>query len=60
LLTPSIGLLDGQGRASMSYVFPPGVPQVASFTLHHAYMVLDPVTLELVDASNAWPLTFLN
>ena len=41
-LSQSLGLLDGEGKASASLTLPAGSPaELAGLTLHHAFVVLD-------------------
>ena len=49
------GLLDVNGRATASLLIPP-VPGVGALTLHHAFVVIDPVTGLPTAVSNALPL----
>jgi len=53
-----VGILDGSGRATLGLNVPPLTPAFSHRTLHHAFVVLDPV-LGLVHTSNV-ALTALN
>lgn len=56
-LPNSLGQLDAYGRANAALVLPAGTAQnFVGHTVHHAYLVLDQVTLELETASNPTPL----
>ena len=56
-LAASFGLLDAQGRATAGFTLFSGLsPAVVGLEVHHAYVVLDPVTAEVRLASNAAPL----
>jgi len=57
-LSRQIGLLDGNGRATLTVDIPPLAPTFAHTTLHHAYVVFDP-RRGLVHTSNV-ALTALN
>ena len=55
-LPGTFGVLDGLGNGSASLVLGPGVAAAAAgLTAHHAYAVLDPVTLAVTHTSNAAP-----
>lgn len=59
-LVGSIGLLDGDGVSTRSFVVPAGLsPALAGLTLHHAYLVYDPFTLFIEASSNAVSLTLV-
>jgi hypothetical protein len=47
----SWGLLDGQGRATASFVFPAGYPWMQGALFHHAFVVLDLSTVTPVFVS---------
>ena len=54
----TFGVLDGLGKAGASLTVPLGAAAPAvGLTAHHAFVALDPVTLEVTLASNALPLT---
>jgi hypothetical protein len=56
----SLGLFDADGISKRALIVPPGLsPSLAGLTLHHAYLVFDPFTSELLGASNAVPLTLV-
>lgn len=55
-LVGSFGVLDGTGAAQGSLVIPPGSAGMAGLLAHHAYLAIDPVTLQVPLASNAMPL----
>ena len=56
ILPNSFGFLDAAGSADCAFMLPPGIVGIAGSLLHHAYVVLDPVTLEVLSASAAEPL----
>ena len=55
ILQNTIGMLDANGHAQAALVVPP-VGVLVGFTMHHAYLVADAVTLQPLFASNAVPL----
>jgi len=59
-LSNSFGSLDANGKATASFVLPPGLsPNLTGTTFHHAYVVIEllPTLLHVVFASNAVPVT---
>jgi hypothetical protein len=53
LITSSLAFLDGSGAASAAWAIPPGLsPTLAGVIFYHAYVTLDPLTLEAGLASN--------
>lgn len=56
------GFLDANGRATASFTLPAGIlpPEAAAFDFHHAYVVLDAATQDVVHTSNAVPLDWVN
>lgn len=43
LISPQIGVLDANGQATATYSVPPGTPpELAGFTLEHAFVLLNP------------------
>jgi hypothetical protein len=59
ILKSTRGTLDANGRAAASFNVPSGLPAMAGFTLHHAYVVHDS-SGRLFMASNAVPLKLTN
>jgi hypothetical protein len=60
LIAASFGFLDGAGGGVASVSLPGGAfPDLAGVELFHAYLVIDPVPVELVAASNAALLRLL-
>ncbi len=59
-LASSFGVLDAWGKGSASFAIPAGTqPSLAGLTLHHAYAVLDPTTLQLDAVSPAVPVALV-
>jgi len=59
-LANGLGLLDENGRATITLNLPAGLPQVlVGGVLHHAALALDPVTLAGQWVSNAAPVTWV-
>ncbi len=56
--TNTLGLLDANGKASMSFTLPAGVSGAAGLTLHHSAVVLDFFTLAPVLATEPTSLKF--
>lgn len=60
LLSPGVGSLNSKGHGDSQLVLPPGFdPVFAGLTVHHAFVAVDPLTLEPTFASNARSLTLL-
>ncbi|MBK8976138.1 MAG: aryl-sulfate sulfotransferase [Planctomycetes bacterium] len=61
LYSGTVGVLDGDGRASASFRAWPGLlpPAAVGLTIHHAFGVLDSGGTALTLTSNAVPLTIL-
>jgi hypothetical protein len=56
----SLGLLDIDGVSKRTLIVPPGLePSLAGLTLHHAYLIFEPLTFDLIGVSNAVPLTLV-
>ncbi|MEO0651300.1 MAG: PQQ-binding-like beta-propeller repeat protein [Planctomycetota bacterium] len=59
-LVNTLGQLDAFGCGNAALDVPPTAsPQLLGATVHHAFVVLDPVTLAIELASNPLPLVFL-
>jgi choice-of-anchor B domain-containing protein len=58
LLVNSFAALDGAGKGSAHFVLPSGFPSLIGLTAHHAWLAIDPATLQVAFASNALPLSF--
>lgn len=57
LLPASLGTLDPWGRATTSFTLPPqSVPNLVGATAHHAFVVLDSISLAVELASNPTPV----
>lgn len=57
-LVDGLGILDADGRAVASFTLPPSSePTLAGLELHHAYAVLDGITWQFQDVSNAVPVS---
>jgi hypothetical protein len=57
LLSPGVGSLDARGHAESQLIVPAGFdPILAGLTVQHAFVAVDPVTLEPTFASNPRPL----
>ena len=53
----TLGTLDSAGEAAATITVPAGLdPSLAGVRLHHAYAVIDPVTVDVVLGSNSRPL----
>ncbi len=52
----TLGVLDSSGRATAGFALPPGLTVLAGLHFDHAFVVLDPVSRQVVLASNAVPL----
>jgi hypothetical protein len=56
----SLGLLDIDGVSKRSMIIPFGLaPSLAGITLHHAYLIFEPLTNGLIGVSNAVPMTLV-
>jgi len=56
----SLGLLDIDGVSKRTLIIPPGLqPSLAGLTLHHAYLIFEPLTFDLIGVSNAVPMTLV-
>lgn len=54
IVAPLVGVLDGIGAATSALDVAPGTdPSLVGLLLHHAYLVIDPITFEVAHASNA-------
>lgn len=59
-LAPSLGLLGSAGTALAKVVVPPNSdPTLAGLTLHHAYLVLNPINGEVISVSTPLALDLL-
>ena len=52
----TLGVLDGNGRANASFTLPAGLTFLAGLHIDHAYLTVNPTTLQITRASNAVPL----
>jgi hypothetical protein len=58
VLVNTFAALDGAGKGSAQFALPSGVPSLIGLTAHHAWLAIDPATLQVAFASNALPLAF--
>lgn len=56
----SLGLLDVDGVSKRTLIIPFGLaPSLAGITLHHAYLIFEPLTNGLIGVSNPVPMTLV-
>ena len=55
ILQNTVGLLDANGNAQAALQVPP-IASLLGLQFHHAYLVSDTVTQQVIFASNAMPL----
>ena len=58
LLVNTFAFLDPAGTGGASFVLPPGLSNLIGLQAHHAWMGIDPLSLQVTFGSNAMPLTF--
>lgn len=59
-LTPHVGVLGATGTGLVTLTLPPGAPPgLVGGALQHAFVLLDPASLDVIKTSNSAPLVFL-
>ncbi len=52
----TLGTLDGFGRARSTLTVPSGLPALVGLHLDHAFLIVEPTTIRVLQATNAVPL----